>query len=263
MFSGGVGSWAAAKRTAFQHGTEGLTLLFADTLIEDEDLYRFLADAAANVGGQFVRQAEGRDPWQVFFDKRYLGNTRIDPCSAVLKRDFMRKWLVDNCDPANTTVVLGFDWTEPHRVERSRPYWAPWRIVAPLIEKPYLSKPELLDWLKREGIEAPRLYREGFSHNNCGGFCIKAGQAQFRRLLLWNRERYLYHEGREQELRAYLKADVAIMRDRAGGIVRPLTMREFRERIEAGDACDPTDVGGCGCFEVQADLDFTLSESSR
>ena len=35
MFSGGVGSWMAARRVAERHGTADLTLLFADTLIED------------------------------------------------------------------------------------------------------------------------------------------------------------------------------------------------------------------------------------
>lgn len=37
MFSGGIGSWAAAKRVAAEHGTADLTLLFTDTLIEDAD----------------------------------------------------------------------------------------------------------------------------------------------------------------------------------------------------------------------------------
>jgi hypothetical protein len=37
MFSGGIGSWAAAKRVAERHGTDNLTLLFTDTLIEDGD----------------------------------------------------------------------------------------------------------------------------------------------------------------------------------------------------------------------------------
>ena len=50
-FSGGVGSWAAAKRVAAKHGTADLTLLFADVLIEDDDLYTFLVRAAANVTG--------------------------------------------------------------------------------------------------------------------------------------------------------------------------------------------------------------------
>ena len=54
MFSGGAGSWAAAKRVAERHGTADLTLLFTDTLMEDEDLYRFLHEAAAAV---FVSEA--------------------------------------------------------------------------------------------------------------------------------------------------------------------------------------------------------------
>ena len=32
MFSGGIGSWAAAKRVAEAHGTDDLVLLFADVL---------------------------------------------------------------------------------------------------------------------------------------------------------------------------------------------------------------------------------------
>jgi len=32
MFSGGIGSWATARRVADEHGPEHLTLLFADTL---------------------------------------------------------------------------------------------------------------------------------------------------------------------------------------------------------------------------------------
>lgn len=41
-YSGGVGSWAVAKRVIARHGAENTTLLFTDTLIEDSDLYRFL-----------------------------------------------------------------------------------------------------------------------------------------------------------------------------------------------------------------------------
>jgi len=70
MFSGGAGSWATAKLVAERHGTDGLTLLFADTKIEDEDTYRFLHEAAANVGGELVVTAEGRTPWEVFKDRR-------------------------------------------------------------------------------------------------------------------------------------------------------------------------------------------------
>lgn len=249
MFSGGAGSWGAAKRNVERYGVENTQLLFADTLIEDEDLYRYLGQAAENVGAPLVKIAEGRDPWQVFFDNRFLGNTRIDPCSRVLKREFMRKWLEANCDPANTTVILGFDWSEIHRFERAKKYWEPWRVEAPLCEKPYLSKDQVLDWMRNEGIEPPRLYAMGFEHNNCGGFCVKAGQAQFERLLRTMPERYRYHERKELELRLFLGKDVSILRDRRGGSTKPLTLKAFRERLE-GDSTlfDQSEWGACSCM---------------
>ena len=92
MFSGGVGSWMTARRVVDMHGTDGLVLLFADTMMEDEDLYRFIVDAAKNIGGEFVRIADGRTPWQVFTDERFLGNTKVDPCSKILKRQLLDKW---------------------------------------------------------------------------------------------------------------------------------------------------------------------------
>lgn len=101
----------------------------------------------------------------------------------------------------------------------------------------------------REGVEPPRLYAQGFAHANCGGFCIKGGQGQFATLLRHNPGRYRYHERREQELREHLDADVAILRDRTGGKVRPLTLREFRERAERQpELVDFDEWGGCGCM---------------
>jgi hypothetical protein len=247
MTSGGITSWAAGKRYAAQHGTDGMTLLFADTKIEDEDTYRFLPQAAASIGAPLVTVADGRDVWQVFFDERFLGNSRIDPCSKILKRELLRRWVEEHCDPADTTIVLGLDWTEGDRLATSRERWAPWPVAFPLAGRPYRAKHYWLDQLRAEGIEPPRLYALGFAHNNCGGFCVKAGQGSFALLLETMPERYAYHERREQELRAYLGKDVAILRDRQGDQVRPLTLREFRERREAGQQCDLFDIGGCGC----------------
>jgi hypothetical protein len=247
MCSGGIGSWAAGKRVAMRHGTDGLVNLFADTKMEDEDLYRFLPEAAANVGGELVVISDGRDPWQVFFDRRFLGNTRADPCSEELKRFLCRRWVKANCDPANTVLYVGIDWTE-NRLERIQEAWLPWRVEGPMCEEPYATKAQMLESLSAEGIAPPRLYAMGFPHNNCGGFCIKAGQAHFALLLKKLPDRYAYHEGREQELRSYLGKDVAILRDRRGGKTRPLTLREFRERIQGGEGHDLHEWGGCGCF---------------
>jgi len=247
MFSGGIGSWAAAKRVAQAHGTADLTLLFADTLIEDEDLYCFLVDAAANIGAPMVRIAEGRTPWQVFRDERYIGNSRVDPCSKILKRGMIDKWRNANCDPADTTVYVGLSWDEEHRFTRLLPRVAPWKYEAPMCEAPYLDKPAVLAWAKAEGLRHPRLYDLGFPHNNCGAFCVKAGQAQFALLLKTMPERYAAHEAEEEALRVHLGKDVSVMRDRRGGTPKTLTMKAFRERIEAKAEIDKFEGGGCGC----------------
>jgi len=248
LFSGGIGSWAAAKRVAAQHGTENLQLLFTDTLMEDEDLYRFLEEGAKDVGGELIRVVEGRTPWEVFNDWKYLGNSRNDPCSKALKRRPTRTWLNKNCDPEDTIVYLGYDWTEIHRQERAEKHWVPWTVRSPMTEAPLLYKSDMLRWLEECGIKRPRLYTLGFPHNNCGGFCIKTGQKNFRHLLEVFPDLYKYHEEEEQKIRKKLNKDVAILRDRTGGKSRPLTLKEFRHRMQKGEEC-ADEWGGCGCFD--------------
>lgn len=247
MFSSGVGSWAAAKRVVATHGPADVVLLFTDTRIEDEDNYRFLHEAAANVGVPLVQLCEGRTPWEVYRDKRFLGNSRIDPCSEVLKRKPADAWLTAHCDPADTVCYVGIDWTEVHRYERlvTRKAAQGWTYEAPLCDAPYLTRRQVFAWLAREGLRRPRLYDLGFAHANCGGFCCKAGQGHFATLLQALPDRYAHHEAQEQALRAQLGKDVSMLTDADG----PLTLETLRHRIEAEPTqVDLFDIGGCGCF---------------
>lgn len=254
MFSGGIASAATALRVAEKHGTDDLVLLFADTMIEDADLYRFVDEAAAAIGGKFVRIADGRTPWQVFHDVRFLGNTRADPCSRILKRELMRRWLDDNCSPHETRIYLGMDWTEQHRFDRALLHWAPWRVEAPMTERPLLYRNDMIALFRDRGIQPPRLYDLGFSHNNCGGGCVKAGQGQFIKLLTALPEVFSEWERQEQVLRDEL-GDVAILRDRRGGETKPLPLSTLRKRYRSGQPCDLDDIGGCNCMEDPEDTD--------
>ena len=253
----GVGSWAAGKRVAERYGTADITCLFTDTRSEDDDTYAFVRAAAANIGGELAWVADGRNIWEVFHDHRFIGNTRADVCSKVLKRDVRARWLAEHCDPAHTVVYIGIGWDEIHRMEgtpdkpgfRQRMAAKGWRAEAPLLDPPCPAKLELLEWAEKEGLPIPELYRRKFPHANCSGFCVKAGQAHFRHLLREFPERYAYHEAQEQSLREHLGKDVAILRDRRGGQTTPLTLLRFREQLEssAGAQCDLFDWGGCGC----------------
>ena len=166
-FSGGIGSWAAAKRVVAKYGTQDVVLLFADTMMEDEDTYRFLYEAAANVGVPLTRIADGRTPWQVFFDERFLGNSRVDPCSKILKRELLDKWRADNCNPEISIVYLGIDWSEIHRLHDLQAYPSEWKFEGPMCEEPFLDKEEMIAMAEAQGIKRQKLYSLGFPHANC------------------------------------------------------------------------------------------------
>lgn len=249
MFSGGITSWYAAKRL-LESGTQpqDVLLLFADTKIEDEDSYRFLHESAANLGCKLEIISHGLDPWESFKQARFLGNSRVDVCSRMLKRDPIKAWLKENASPETHALVYGMTWDEVHRIERLLERWKPWTCMFPNNEAPFLFKDNILRIARSQGLEPPRLYSMGFEHSNCGGFCVKAGQSHFTRLLSVMPDRYAHHEEREREFRAFIGKDVSILRDTKGGDTKPLTLEQHRINIEAGKQPELFEYGGCGCF---------------
>ena len=208
QFSTGAGSAEVAWRDAHENGTEGMVLLAADTLVEDDDNWRFGYQVADAIGVPITRLADGRTPMQVGRDRKCVPSDKMAVCSQILKRELLRAHMEANYDPADSVVYLGFDWTEVHRLDRAVPLWAPWRVEAPLVHPPYVDKARLLDTWRERGIEPPRLYAQGFKHANCGGACVRGGQAQWARLLEVNRDRYLDWEAEEEKSRAELGKDV-------------------------------------------------------
>ena len=250
MFSGGISSWGAAKRVAEKHGN--VSALFCDTKIEDEDLYRFLDDAEANLGIPIYRIQDGRTPFEVFKDVGYMGNSRIDPCSKILKRQLADAWLKERYSPDEVVVYVGIEWTEIHRFERLAERKKPWIYSAPLCDYPRLEKQQLIEMAQAEGLKVPRLYEYGFPHNNCGGFCIRSGQAQFKRLHDTFPERYAEFEEAEQDVFKSIGKAHPFLRKVIDGKLHYLSMREFRLQYLEGDKqCDLFDWGGCGCFVDQ------------
>jgi hypothetical protein len=89
----------------------------------------------------------------------------------------------------------------------------------------------------------------GFQHANCGGFCIKSGQAQFKKLWENFPERYLKYERKELEVYDVIGKKRPFLRKQIDGKMTYLTMREFRQLyLEPHEEIDEFDWGGCGCF---------------
>jgi len=75
FFSGGIGSFGVAYRLVFDYKIprEDIILLFTDTKMEDEGLYRFLDDATKFLGTPLTYIADGRTLGEYSFDVRFLG----------------------------------------------------------------------------------------------------------------------------------------------------------------------------------------------
>jgi hypothetical protein len=112
----------------------------------------------------------------------------------------------------------------------------------------YHDKADMLAELEARGIKAPRLYGLGFTHNNCGGGCVKSGRSHFVQLLAAFPARYDEWERNEEDVRQHIGKDVSILRPRDGE-AGTLTLRELRVEVEAGATQPMFDIGGCACFE--------------
>ena len=247
-YSGGLNSFATAERVIEKHGKENVLLVFTDTKSEDEDLYRFLNDTVKFLGAEFITLMEGRNIWQVFNDMNFMSNSRVDNCSQILKRSLFKRWLKKNFKPSEAILYVGFDWNETHRLPKMERRYKPYQVFAPLMEAPYIDKNDIRIRLKEIGIKQPYLYELGFQHNNCGGFCVKAGTAQFK--LLYEKMPFVYasHEAKQEELfkRIGSHGFLRVVRNKK---IRYMSLKEFREEIlDTGEKIDEFDFGGCGCF---------------
>lgn len=212
------------------HPTE-TRIWFFNTQIEDQDTYRFLEESESLFKHKIEIFTEGRNPWQIFNDERFIGNSRITPCTRVLKRQFLEKLLKKAYPDNNIVLCFGITKEEKERAIRIKNSWSQRGIKTtfPLINKFGIDKSKFFD---NYGIKIPRLYKFGFPHNNCGGGCVKAGIGQWVNLYRLFPKRFLWHEEQEILTRKYLKKDVAILRDRHGGYTKPLTLFDLRKRIE-------------------------------
>lgn len=241
QLSGGLGSFGAALRVAEKHGTGNMTLLIADTKAEDEDLWCFADDISNLLGVPLTKVADGRNPWELFRDQRFLGNDRITPCTKYLKQIPCRKWMKEHAPTGDSIVYIGIEKTklDRRRIPAIARNWRPWRVQFPLCNRwePELTKEEskarLMDLSRWYGIEPPRLYALGYEHNNCAGLCVRAGQKQWKLTLDVQPEKFAYAEAQEQGIRDLLGKPVSMLRQRRDGVSYPLPLSELRRQHEA------------------------------
>lgn len=259
FFSGGAASYLTAKRVVKKNGAKNCLLVFADTGIEDTNTYEFIKLASKKLSVNLIRlKPFNKDPWDIYMEKKFL-NHRVSFCSQELKIKPCRNYVEQTFTPSDCTLYLGIDFNEIERGEAIAKHWNPYIVQFPLCENKWATREDYFREIRKDGLKIPPLYGLGFSHNNCGGFCVKAGKKQFAKLLKYFPDRYAYHENREQEfMKSVGKKTGVIIRDyRANAPDSTISLKEFREEIEAEQKkkgyLEPSlfsdeAMGGCGCF---------------
>lgn len=250
-YSGGLGSAITADLVCKEYGKDNVLLLFADTKVEDEDLYRFNKDVVNLLGCELITISDGRTPWQVFNDEKFIGSSLVDPCSKILKRQLLLRWTRTNYKPDECIVWIGIDVLEEHRLAPVVRNCLPYNYRSILIEKGLmLDSNTKKSWCTDNGIKIPKLYELGFSHNNCGGFCVKAGLGQFKKLYEFLPEVYAENERQEQEAIKNNPNLKPFLRKSIGGIRTYISMKDYREKYLMPNKVtedEAMEFGGCGC----------------
>lgn len=244
-YSGGVCSFLAAKRAVDRFSADAVTLLFADTREEDSDLYRFMREGAAYLGCRLVEVHADVTMDELIDRENAIPSSRMGFCTRVLKQEPAAKWIEEN-GPFDLHV-FGMEWTETHRLDGLERRLGKDKVWCPMMERPYWFKAQMLDEVRKLGIEPSTSYAQGFHHDNCGGGCVKGGHAAWAHTIRTRPEvaaKWMEREDRISERRG---KPCTAMKDRRGGTAKPLSVRELSERLETEDF-DALDFGGCGCF---------------
>ena len=220
--SGGLAS-AIMANSVLSKIDDNAELVFTDTKWEDPDLYRFLDDLESYWGIEITRLSDGRNPEQLFYDEGILGSNRVPICSRLLKAKILQEY-VKKYD--SVTVYFGIDLSEEHRAPRITNIYDQLKVYTrfPLIEKRVFSNKKQFAWEVEEnwGIVIPRLYREGFPHNNCNGGCVRQGEKYWKHLL---RIRPAVFEDRARIEREFKNGKYTFM--------KKMSLDELREREES------------------------------
>jgi len=264
FFSGGKSSFAVAHILITKYPNDNIILYFTDTCFEDADLYRFIIEVSNKLKLPLLIHSLGLTPLDLMKKDNFVYNSRIANCSKILKSKVAKKFLDKGIKPkiekwhnkqylkddafTNSPILyFGIDFTESHRRMAIQNNWQPYKVEFPLID-------ELIDYdllFNLYDIKKPSLYQKGFTHNNCGGRCVKGGQGHWLNLLIKDYGRF--EQMRDFEI--YLsdkinkKNNTNIKHSFMKRKHEPYMLYELEQNYKnKPQQIDLFDIGGCGCF---------------
>lgn len=244
--SGGKASGYVAWWALQHYPKDDVVLYFNDTGWEHPDLHRFLNDLSVFLDHPIVHDNDGRDVEMVAYDQHAIPNNRLPFCSHTLKAQRLQRYCQDG-----DVLLFGIGANERHRAKRIKEVY---EIVSvnraitvslrfPLIEF-YIDDIAIAQFYKKHAIETPELYKLGFSHNNCGGGCVRSSKKQWLHLLQVQPETYAERERFEREIAEHFGKRMTILKDMS--LERLRLQYQAKQPIELGQEPDVTDcIGIC------------------
>lgn len=276
--SSGVPSALAALLVLDRYGADNVDLIFADTLAEDADNYRFLADLERMTGKQITRLVDGRTPLDIMLEQDVIFTPAFAPCTRILKLELIMDYVAALQRDGHTIVMhIGYDLKDlrKNRADATTRNWIKNGCIPsyPIIDARIT---DTQSEIKRRGLIPPSSYELGFPHANClaQGGCVKFGQKDMVKILEYFPDRYALRERVELQIRhkqalfhivnalvvacyvglSFTPEDcdmVLYTHVRESNREIQLTLKELRERYQAA-----RQVGGMQLrmFELEADL---------
>lgn len=261
--SGGAASAVCLLRVIERYGRDDVRAVFADTLIEDPSLYRFLENLENVAGVKIERLSDGRSAWDVFEAEAMWTNPQTGGCLAsyhLKKLPLLRYRESLGLTPETCLNYVGFDASETDRMARIVKADSPWHYEFPLAWKPVLLRCDQLDYLTARGLTPCDMYERGYSHANCGGTCVLAGMKQWAMVRHDYPDRFAKAESVEA---AVVKAQAernrkpyTILSRTTKRVTRNLPLPDLAAMVDSGEVVtDDARQTSCSCvgllFDVQ------------
>jgi hypothetical protein len=206
--SSGVPSALTAIEVIKQyHGISPIELVFADTLVEHDDNYRFLMALTEYTGYAVTVLSRGKSPMDLMREQNVIFTQVFAPCTRILKLEPIFEH-VESIQAQGYQVVMhiGYDLGDQKkgRLESTTHNWQSKGVIVqyPLVDALVVDP---MSELKRLGVSPTLTYNWGLKHANClskeQGGCVKFGQADMIKVLEHNPEGYAARELLEFDIR--------------------------------------------------------------
>lgn len=198
-FSAGAASAIACAIDIAEHGIDAGPVAYIDTGSEHADNPRFLTAICDWLGAELVTLRSDRytSVDDVIESRRYLNGPAGALCTVELKKKVREAF-----EQPDDVHIFGYtaDRSDAARAERFTANNPGVDAVYPLIDAG-LTKADVLQMVRRQGIELPAMYQLGYANNNCIG-CVKGGKGYWSAIRADFPDVFARRSAQEQELGA-------------------------------------------------------------